>query len=98
MDNCCNTFSSMVAGVGDRFYDGRVHSPRAGDCHYRCDSRLHSEATRVVRHSSLVPLSLREREVHNCDHTDRSGNLGVRLLRASPTRPERKSSILAPSR
>ena len=43
----------MAAGVGDQLYDGRVHSHRAGNCHYRCDSRLYSKATRVVKRNPL---------------------------------------------
>lgn len=26
MDNCCNTDSSMAAGVGKQLHDGRIHS------------------------------------------------------------------------
>jgi hypothetical protein len=53
MDDCCNTDSSVVAGVGDQLYDGRSNPCPARDCHYRCGSRLHSGATRVV---NQVPL------------------------------------------
>jgi hypothetical protein len=62
MDDCCNTDSSVAAGVGDQLHDGRVHSHRAGDCRYRCDSQLYSGTTRVVKQSSC-PIKLRKREV-----------------------------------
>jgi hypothetical protein len=63
MDDCGNTDSSVAVGVGDQLYDGRVHSHRAGDCHYRCGSRLHSGATRVVNQVPLFHESLRKKEV-----------------------------------
>jgi hypothetical protein len=54
MDNCCNTDSSVVAGIDNKLHNGRLHSHHTGDCHYRCDSRLHSGATRIVKYSPLV--------------------------------------------
>ena len=56
MDNCCNTYNSVAAGVGDQLYDGWVHSHRACDCRYRVDSRLFSEEMRGIKLSPLVPL------------------------------------------
>jgi len=55
MDNCCNTDSSVVAWFNNQLHDGRLHSHHTGDCHYRFDSRLHSEAPRVVKDSPLAP-------------------------------------------
>jgi len=54
MDNCCNTDSSVVAWFNNQLHNGRLHSHHTGDCDYRCDSRLHSGATRIVKHSPLV--------------------------------------------
>ena len=62
MDNCCNTDSSVAAGVGVQLHDGRVNSHLAGDCHYCCDNRLHSRATRVVK-QSFIPLKLRKHAI-----------------------------------
>ena len=48
MDDRCNTDNSVAAGVGDELHDGRIHSHRAGGCHYCCDSWLYPEAMSVV--------------------------------------------------
>ena len=63
MDNCCNTDSSVAAGVDNQLHDGRVHPHHTGDCHHRFDSRLHPGATRVVKQNLLVRLQLKKREV-----------------------------------
>jgi hypothetical protein len=54
MDNCCNPDSTVATGIDNKLHDGRVRPYHIGDCHYRCDSRLHSRATRVVKCSPLV--------------------------------------------
>jgi hypothetical protein len=48
VDDCCNNDSSVAAGIGDQLHDGGVHSHRAGDCHYRSDSWVHSGAETIV--------------------------------------------------
>jgi hypothetical protein len=53
MDNCCNTNSSVAAGIDNQLYNGRARPHHTGDCHYRFDSRLHPEATRIVEIKSL---------------------------------------------
>ena len=40
-----------LLGLVTSYTMGGVHSHHAGDCHYRCGSRLHSGATRVVNKS-----------------------------------------------
>lgn len=85
MDDCCNTDSALAAWVGDQLHDGRTHSHRAGDCHYRYHSWLYSGATRIAG-TPLVLVKTKkngrfdyETKYHICDYTDHSGYRGIRL-------------------
>jgi hypothetical protein len=52
VDDCCNTDSSVAAGVGEQLHHGRSYSHLAGHCYNRCAGQRHSGATRVVKQSS----------------------------------------------
>ncbi len=42
MDNCSSTGHFVVAGVGERLYDGFFYSYPVGCCHYHCARQGHS--------------------------------------------------------
>ena len=53
VDYCRNTRNSLVAGTGERLYDGFIYSYPVGRCHHRRTGQSYSRAETVVVSGSI---------------------------------------------